>query len=201
MKWPPRKQGRNGREPIPVRWPRPGSLKQDQISSGLNGWRMSFWKKTAASPGQVSAAPIWQNEQGVAAVEFALVLSVLVFLLLAATDLALAIYTQMKIGNAARAGTEYAAIHGWNSTGITTAVTSATSLTVTASPSTYCGCATASGVAQQTCGSTCSAGGIAGTYVSVTAAASYRPIFNALWGSILTNHVLNMSATSVTRIN
>lgn len=144
---------------------------------------------------------LWRNEHGASAVEFALISSVLVFLLLAATDLALAIYTRAKIGNAARAGTEYAAIYGWNSSGISTAVTSATSLNVTATPSTYCGCASTSGVTQQTCGSTCAAGGSTGTYVSVTAAASYKPVLNAMWGSILTNNALNMSATSVTRIN
>lgn len=180
---------------------RPHSREGGQNDAGADSSSISRRKNKLPISRTTRETSLWRNERGVSAVEFALISSVLVFLLLAATDLALAIYTRAKIGNAARAGAEYAAIYGWNSSGISTAVTSATSLNVTATPSTYCGCANTSGVAQQTCGSTCTLGGSTGTYVSVTAAASYRPVLNAMWGSILTNNVLNMSATSVTRIN
>ncbi len=131
-----------------------------------------------------------------------------------ASDLALAIWANQQVGNAARAGTEYAAINCWNSstsgisatcaTNVSTAATSATPRSVTATPSNYCGCdiaGGASGASTQACGSTCPDGSKAGTYVSVTASTSYTPIFPAVWGTLLTSGSLSMSATSVTRIN
>ncbi len=150
---------------------------------------------------------MWRDKRGTVAIEFALIGSALAFLLMAATDLALAIYANTEIGNAARAGAEYAARNpaSYTNAGISAAAKAATNATlligVTTTPTTYCGCATASGVTTQTCGSTCSGGGTTGTYVSVKESASYSPIFAAMWGTILTNNSLSMSATSFTRIN
>jgi Flp pilus assembly protein TadG len=143
---------------------------------------------------------MWHDKRGVAAVEFALTATMLTFVVMSATDLALAIRTRAEVANAARAGTEYAAINGYNSSGIATAVTSATPLSVTATSSSYCGCATASGITTQTCGTTCSAGGTTGTYVSVTAQGSYKPIFPTEWTNLVSG-LVNMSVTETTRTN
>jgi Flp pilus assembly protein TadG len=140
---------------------------------------------------------IWENRSANAAVEFALVAPVLVYVMLSASDLALASWQKGQVGNAARAGAQYAAVNGWNNTGVTAAAQSATSLTVSVAASSYCGCAGATGVTQQTCGTTCSAGGSAATYVTVTASANYTPISPHLWG--LSSK--NLNVTSVTRTN
>ncbi|MGH6845398.1 MAG: TadE/TadG family type IV pilus assembly protein [Methylocella sp.] len=148
----------------------------------------------------ISTGAMWQNKRGSIAVEFALIGPALVLLLMAATDLSMAIHARAEVGNAARAGAEYAETHSFNSSSITNAVTSATSLsgvTATPTPSTFCGCATASGIAQQTCGTACAAGGKTGTYVSVTAQATYSPLFPTHWNP----NPVNMSATVVTRTN
>lgn len=149
----------------------------------------------------------WRNQRGIAAVEFALVATVLGLLLPAATDLALAVWANQQVGNAARAGAEYAAINtagnGYNSSAISTAATSATSRSgVTATSTNYCGTDSASGVTQ-TCilPCSCTSGPTTGTYVSVTASATYTPILPAMWGTILTHGSLKLSATSVTRLN
>lgn len=173
---------------------------------------MITWTPKARLP--ALTGHIWRNQRGTAAVEFALVATVLTAMLPAATDLALAIWANQQVGNAARAGSEYAAINCWDSstsavsttcaTNVSTAATSATSRSVTATPSNYCGCDSASGAsgtAPQTCGTACPDGSKAGTYVSVTTKTSYNPIFPAMWGALLTSSSLKLSATSVTRIN
>jgi len=141
------------------------------------------------------------DERGSAAVEFALIASLLVFLLMLVSDVSLAITARMENGNAARAGAEYAAINGWNSSGIVAAATSATWLSPTVTPTQSCGCASASGIVAQTCGTTCAAGGNAGVYVTVKATASYTPVFASLWSGFLSNGGLGLTATTVTRIN
>ncbi|MGH6812160.1 MAG: TadE/TadG family type IV pilus assembly protein [Methylocella sp.] len=162
----------------------------------------------------ISTGAMWRDKRGVAAVEFALMGSALVLLVMAATDLALAVHARAEVGNAARAGTDYAAAYAganngaFNSAGITTAVTNATSLpgvTATPAPSTFCGCATASGITQQTqppCGPPtppCPTGLTPGTYVSVTAQANYSPLFPTRWNAYLVNKFVTMSATETTR--
>jgi Flp pilus assembly protein TadG len=154
---------------------------------------------------------LWRNQRGVAAVEFALVAAVLSFVLPAATDLALALWANQQVGNAARAGTEYAATQApsYNSSAISAAATSGTTTAATsqrsaisATSSEFCGNASASGVTQ-TCilPCACASGPTTGTYVSVTASTTYTPIFPAMWGNLLTSGSMKLSATSVTRIN
>jgi len=171
---------------------------------------MTNWTPNARLP--VLTGHIWRNQRGTAAVEFALVATVLGLLLPAATDLALAIWAQAQVGNAARAGSEYAAISCWNSstnavsstcvTNTNTAATSATPRSVTATSTEFCGNDSASGVTQ-TCvlPCACTSGPTTGTYVSVMANTSYTPIFPAMWRTLVTGGSLKLSATSVTRIN
>jgi Flp pilus assembly protein TadG len=150
---------------------------------------------------------MWQDQRAFAAVEFALTATALMFLLMAATDLALAIWSRADIGNAARAGTEYAAINpNASSSAIAGAATSAISpppqlKSFTAAATSFCGCATSSGITTQTCGTTCAAGGTTATYVSVTAQGNYSPIFPTQWNTWLVSGLVNMSATETTRTN
>lgn len=121
---------------------------------------------------------------GVSTIEFAIVASMLATLAIGMLDFSMGLWRQMEVGNAARAGAEYAALHGWDSSAIQNAVTSATSLSsITASPAPaqQCGCPNAtSGVTwtgqSPPCTSSCTSGATPSTYVSVSAQASYALI-------------------------
>jgi len=121
-------------------------------------------------------------EKGTAAIEFGLIATFLSLLLLGIVDFGMSYWEKVQVGNAARAGAQYAIFNGWNSSGITTAVTSATSLasiSATPAPSQSCGCTSATtGITSATCGTNCTGGGLAGTYVTVHAQASYSSIFS-----------------------
>jgi len=125
------------------------------------------------------------TDEAVAVVEFALLAPMLIMLAIGLADYGYAIWTRLQVQNAARAGAEYAVLHGWNngqnSTNIQSAVTGATRLSVAASPApaVSCGCLDpTTGLTSATCGSSCSANSdTAGTYVTVSAQAAFRPLF------------------------
>jgi Flp pilus assembly protein TadG len=144
---------------------------------------------------------LWSDRRGIAAVEFGLLSAVLLALALAGIDGGLAYWTQTAVDGAARAGADYADIHGSSDTsGIVSAATGATSLTVSVpAPTTYCGCASTTGLVVQACNTTCSGGATIGTYVSVVVSKNYTPILSWLWTSKLTNGVVNLTSTVVTR--
>src|SRR6185312_17405180 len=90
------------------------------------------------------------NDSGVAAIEFAVLGAVLCLIVVAIGDLGLGFYSYMQVQNSAQAGAQYAAVHGYNSTSITSAVTNATSVTgiaATPAPQQFCGCVVGSAVA------------------------------------------------------
>jgi Flp pilus assembly protein TadG len=122
------------------------------------------------------------DEKGTAAIEFGLIATFLSLLLLGIVDFGMGYWEQIQVGNAARVGAQYAIFNGWNSSGITTAVTKATSLNsilATPAPSQSCGCpSVTAGITSATCGTNCTGGGLAGTYVTVHAQASYSSIFS-----------------------
>ena len=89
-----------------------------------SGFRNSGMKRSRA-PEMLSW---WNAKEGVAAVEFALIATVLVPLFCGAVSLGLASWTKMQVGNAARAGAVYAANHGYDVIGIATAAQNATAL-------------------------------------------------------------------------
>ncbi len=140
-------------------------------------------------------------ECGAAAIEFGLIASFLSLLLIAVTDLGMGFWQKTQVGNAARAGAQYAIAKGWNQSAITTAVTSATGLsTIQASPTPTqsCGCPNvSSGITAATCGTSCTGGGTAGTYVTVSAQASYSTLFTYPGFS----NPRNSTASVVVRIN
>ena len=141
------------------------------------------------------------DEKGTAAIEFGIVATILCSLLLGVIDFGMGYWEKIQVGNAARAGGEYAIANGWNQSGITTAVTKATGLnSITASPApteTY-GCPSASaGITSASNGASCTGGGTAGAYVTINAQASYSPIFPfASFANTVT-----LTATTIVRVN
>jgi Flp pilus assembly protein TadG len=122
-----------------------------------------------------------RNDSGVAAIEFAVLGAVLCMIVVAVGDLGLGFYSNMQVQNSAQAGAQYAAVHGFNSTSVTNAVTNATSvagITASPAPTQFCGCVTGSTMATATCGSVCANGMTAGTYVSVSAARTYSTLIS-----------------------
>jgi Flp pilus assembly protein TadG len=124
---------------------------------------------------------LFVNEKGTAAIEFGLVGTMLSLLLLGVIDFGMGYWEKIQVGNAARAGGEYAIFNGWVSSGITTAVTSATSLSsisATPAPTQSYGCPSATGgITAAASGASCTGGGTAGSYVTVNAQASYTTLF------------------------
>lgn len=159
-----------------------------------------------------------RRDDGVSAIEFAIIAPAIALLLLGVIDLANGLWQQMQVSSAAQAGAFYASVQGVNGTpsGIKSAVTNATALTVTptlssssspscqsATPSSipaaeWCGCPnTTSGVTSATCGSACSDGSTAGHYVTVCAQAPFSAIGPAIPGVTLPTQ---LSAQSYARI-
>jgi len=136
---------------------------------------------------------------GVAAIEFAILGAVLCLIVVAIGDLGLGFSSYMEVQNSAQAGAQYAAVHGFNSTSISNAVTNATSVTgITASPAPqqFCGCVVGQTVVAATCASTCADGMTAGTYVSASAVRDYSTLLSYP-GFASTYH---QTATSTVRI-
>src|SRR5437867_11818042 len=116
---------------------------------------------------------------GAAAVEFAILSSLLVLMMVAVMDLGMGLYRGIQVRNAAQAGAAYAMAKGYNASSITSAVLNATSFSqVSASPAPtqFCGCPTTAGITTVTCGSTCVGGSSAGTYVRASATGSYTTL-------------------------
>jgi len=138
---------------------------------------------------------------GASTIEFAIVVSFLATLALGALDFGVGFWEQMQVGNAARAGADYAAKNGFNSSNIQTAITSATALSSIAAspaPTQSCGCpSAASGIITATCGVSCASGGIAGTYVTANAQASYTTLFP--WPGI--PNPVTLTASAIVRTN
>src|SRR5258706_13098165 len=109
-------------------------------------------------------ARLWSDERGLAAIELALVTAViLVPLFIGATEMGRRAWMKSQLDNAARAGLEYAlGLHTFNASSISSVVTSATSLSVTATPAPTksCMCPSSSGLtATSSCSGTCTGGG------------------------------------------
>jgi Flp pilus assembly protein TadG len=119
---------------------------------------------------------------GAAAVEFAVIAPLLTAMLIFVTDLGLGFYRKMQVENAAQAGAQYAAVNGFSTSGVSSAVLAATNfsaISASPAPTQFCGCPTSTGVtAAASCSSACSGGSAPGTYVTVSAQASYSTVFN-----------------------
>lgn len=134
---------------------------------------------------------------GAAAIEFAIIGALLAFLVIGVADFSGGFIAKMQVGNAARAGAEYALANGWDQTAIQAAITNATSwqsISANPAPSQFCGCPNGTGgIASATCGSSCSGSGSAGTYVTSNATANYSTLF--AWPGLQQNYTFNSSLT------
>ena len=132
----------------------------------MSGCRRDWWRS------------LWRHRRGNAAIELALLAPPLMLLAVGTVDYGLAMYNQIQVQNAAQAGAEYVLKHGYSVSGITSAVTSATPLTVSATPAATltCGCPSGTTVAPATCGTNCPSGLAAGNYVTVNAKATYTTL-------------------------
>jgi len=124
----------------------------------------------------------------------------LVVLVIGIAEVGFAAYQAMQVQDAVEAGALYAAKKGNDPVGITAAVLNATSLTaitVTPSPTLFCGCPGTTGVATVSCTSTCADGSSPGQYVRISAALARK--------SLIPNSGLPLPATltaqSIIRLN
>ena len=117
--------------------------------------------------------------RGSAALEFALAMPFLMVLLVGTTEVGMAAYQAMQVGNAAEAGTVYASQHPADLAGIQNAVVNATStagITATPVPTSFCGCPGAGGITAGDCVTVCASGGAQGHYVRVNASLAHEKI-------------------------
>jgi len=119
-----------------------------------------------------------RDRNGLGAVEFAVLATVLILMFVALADLGLGIYQNMQVDSAAQYGAQYALVNGYNSSAITSAVQGSTDLSpLTVTPSTFSGCPATNGVSVQVGGIVpCSDGSAPGTFVQVTVAHTYTTL-------------------------
>jgi Flp pilus assembly protein TadG len=167
---------------------------------------------------------ILRSRNGIAAIEFAIVMPVFLFLFIGIVDLGMMLVEDYRLDQAVAAGSEYAAISASsvNSTsgaalastiattvenangsawandtvvvndGPSETITSGTATTGgTASNANNCYCPTGSPPnwtwgSAMTCGASCTGGGTAGKFVTITATANYTPI-------LLSYHLVNIA--------
>ncbi len=126
---------------------------------------------------------LFDAQRGNVALETALIAPILITLAVGASDIGLGMRVQSEVSDAAQAGVEYVALHGYTSSGVQTAATSATSLSVSVSSTTFYACPTGTDITPSAAGTACASGSTAGSYASVTASANYTPLFPIIWGS------------------
>ena len=152
-----------------------------------------------------------QGTAGSALIELALVVSMVFVLFVTVLDFGMGFYYSIEVQHAAQAGAEYViATPGWTSAGISSAVTNATALSgisaSVATPPNFCGCPSSTGIRAVTAGNctqaSCSTGTI-GTYVTVSALYTYKPISAVTASSIFplsVNSSIPLTASATVRI-
>jgi Flp pilus assembly protein TadG len=160
-----------------------------------------------------------RERRGLAMIEFAVTLPVIVVLLLPMVDIGMGFYAKTQVMTAAEAGAQYAFVHGWNGTNATTqtaivtAVTSSTGLSgiqATPAPTLKCGCVDGTTITLSTPASPYSSSSCAaqttcsgannpqkpGAFVTVAAQKAYSPLFSyGIFGGAVT-----LTASSTIRI-
>lgn len=119
---------------------------------------------------------LWADRRGSAAVEFALLLPVLLLLLAGLVDTSRLISHSTQIRAAAQAGADHARKWGWDSSGIVTAVTAATRLETAPEPRFAKACLEGGGIVE-TSAPLCASGQSPGRYVFVRATAPFTALF------------------------
>lgn len=125
----------------------------------------------------IALADLTRDESGTAAIEFGLLATVLLLVVMSMVDVGIGMFHKMELSSAARAGAQYAVLKGYSSSTIQTVVQGSTNLsTVTVASSRFCECssgATPTGTAPSC---TCPSGTVQ-KFITVTASYSYVPIF------------------------
>jgi len=119
--------------------------------------------------------------RGTAAIEFAILATILIMLMICTVDIGMGFYRKMQVQNAAQVGAQYAMLHGFSTSSIGAAVAAATSypnISASPDPTQYCGCPSNTGISTTTCGSVCADGTTAATYVSVSAQGTYETLLS-----------------------
>jgi Flp pilus assembly protein TadG len=143
------------------------------------------------------------DAEGATLVEMSIVAPLLVLMFVTMLDFGLLIFQQVQVHHAAQAGAQYALARGYDSTKVSAAVTSATNLSgisATPAPAQFCGCPSDTGVTQLATGACTSAqscGGsvVKGTYVTVSAQATYTPVGIVTAGSLFPSNLFSGSQT------
>lgn len=118
-----------------------------------------------------------QSTDGVAAIELAVLAPLLLFTFVCITDLGLGVYANMQVDNAAQYGAQYAMTNGYDASAISSAVKSTSDIDLNVTPTSFCGCPGATGVAQVSlCNVQCSDGSMPGTFVTVTVTHNYTTL-------------------------
>lgn len=139
-------------------------------------------------------------ERGAVAIEFTMVVPVLLIILIATADFGLGFYRKMQVQTASQRAAMYATVKGYNATAISNVITASPGAPAsTPAPAKYCGCPGSTGLTVVSCTATCTVAGSSytpGTYVSASAQATYSPImpYPGLAGP------LNFQSTQVVRI-
>jgi Flp pilus assembly protein TadG len=145
------------------------------------------------------ATRTWRSRKGVASVELGMVLPVMLLVFTAIGSYGSVMWAKMQVESAARAGATYAATHGLDNAGITSAISSATGLTgITASPAPQqiCSCADVKlGLSPVACDASCPGNTDPGRYVVVHARVIFSPLisFSGLGKSV------TLTSTAATR--
>jgi Flp pilus assembly protein TadG len=123
-----------------------------------------------------------QDCNGAGAVEFAVIAPLFAIMIVLTADLAIGVFKKMQVEGAAQAGAQYAIIHGFDSSAITSAVTNATNnsgISSSPAPAQFCGCPeAATGITATSCSTICASGNAAGTYVTVSAQGTYDTLIH-----------------------
>lgn len=129
--------------------------------------------------------PLSRNAQGASGIEFALVAPLLALVLALTIDLALAVRAQMAVQNAASAGAHFVVGNGWDSIGITGAVTAASetdSVSADPAPSLMIGCPSGTAIVAASASAICSDGQLARHFVTISASAPRPSLFGSSIG-------------------
>jgi Flp pilus assembly protein TadG len=122
-----------------------------------------------------------RSRSGVAAIEAAIILPVLLLLATGVFDLGSAAYENMQVQSAADAGAHYASRNTWNVAAIQVAVTGATGgsgIAANPAPFQFCACPTGGTLTTVACASTCSTGDPPGLYARVSAQKLHSPVLS-----------------------
>ena len=122
------------------------------------------------------AAEFLRDRDGAGAVEFSMLTPLFAIMIVLTADLSFGVFKKMQVEGAAQAGAQYAIIHGFDSSAISSAVTNATNnseISSSPAPTQFCGCPGETGITAAACSAICDSGNAAGTYVTVSAHGTY----------------------------